>query len=53
MNITNPGRKALYAGIAVFALVAVNGSVPSTVMNMGGTSVPFMFNTPLPTATNK
>lgn len=30
-----------------------NGSVPSTVMTMGGTSVPFMFNMPVPGSSNK
>lgn len=30
-----------------------NGSVPSTVMTMGGTSVPFMFNMPVPGSVNK
>jgi len=30
-----------------------NGSVPSTVMSMGGTSTPFMFNMPMPGGTNK
>lgn len=47
------GSEKYLETLRIGAATKWNGSVPSTVMNMGGTSVPFMFNTPLPTATTK